>query len=137
MRELPPCDHDECGPVSCKKKKPPLDPKGDEGKKKPQLQLIPPALNVELAKALLYGATLAGPDGTGYGPWNWRENKVEMMTYIGAIRRHLDDLLDREDIDPLSNAHHCGHIAANCAIILDALKFGSLVDNRPKIPKKK
>ncbi len=100
------------------------DPKGAAGKLKPQLQLIPPALNVEVAKALSLGAEK-------YGPWNWRENKVEIMTYLGAIRRHLDCIIEREDIDPESGAHHLGHIAAGCAIVLDATKHGTLVDNRP------
>jgi len=103
----------------------PLDPKGEAGKLKPQLQLIPPALNEETAKAYV--------DGHKYGPWNWRENTVEMMTYLGAMKRHIDKLIDRvdkDDIDP-SGAHHCGHIAASCGIILDAQRHGTLVDNRP------
>ena len=70
---------------------PPLDPKKTQSVQKPQLQLIPPALNKHLAAALLNGSLR-------YGPWNWRVNKVELMTYIGAMRRHLDALLDGEDI---------------------------------------
>lgn len=102
----------------------PLDPKGDAGKLKPQLQLIPPVLSQETAKALSLGAKR-------YGPWNWRENNVKIMTYIGAMKRHLDCILEGEDIDPESEAHHLGHIAANCGIVLDAQKHGTLVDNRP------
>lgn len=100
------------------------DPKGDAGKKKPQLQLIPPALNTETAKALSHGAII-------YQPWNWRSNKVEMMTYVGAIRRHLDAFLDGADRDGDSGVHHLGHVAANCAIVLDALQHGTIIDNRP------
>lgn len=102
-----------------------LDPKKSQGEKKPQLQLIPPALNTEMAKALQNGASK-------YGAWNWRENKVELMTYIGAMRRHLDDFVEGEDNAPDSGVHHLGHIAANCAILLDASKHGTLVDNRPQ-----
>lgn len=102
---------------------PSLDPKGAAGKLKPQLQLIPPISNVETAKALKHGADR-------YGPWNWRTANVESMTYIGAIKRHLDAYLDGQDLDE-SGAHHLGHIAASCAILLDAAKFGTLVDNRP------
>ena len=102
---------------------PDLDPKGAAGKLKPQLQLIPPISNAETAKALKHGADR-------YGPWNWRTANVESMTYIGAIKRHLDAYLDGEDLDE-SGAHHLGHIAASCAILLDAGKFGTLVDNRP------
>ena len=100
------------------------DPKGIAGKTKPQLQLIPPALNVETAKALSLGADK-------YGPWNWRENKVEIMTYLGAMKRHIDCLIEGEDIDPESGAHHLGHVAAGCGIVLDARKHGTLIDNRP------
>jgi len=103
-----------------------LDPKGLAGLAKPQLQLIPPALNVETAMALACGAEK-------YGPWNWRENRVEIMTYLGAMRRHIDRLIDGEDIDPESGAHHLGHVAAGCGIVLDARKAGTLVDNRPFI----
>lgn len=100
------------------------DPKGTAGALKPQLQLIPPVLNVETAKALACGAAK-------YGPWNWRENKVEIMTYLGAMKRHIDQIIEREDIDPESGAHHLGHVAAGCAIVLDAAKHGTLLDNRP------
>lgn len=104
------------------------DPKGEEGKKKPQLQLIPPVLNTQLANALAFGAYHRKDP---YGPWNWRKNKVEYMTYIGAIKRHIDALLEREDVASDSGVHHLGHIAASCAIVLDAAKHGTLVDNRP------
>ncbi len=104
------------------------DPKKTMGDQKPQLQLIPPALNNEVAKALQNGID------KGYGPFNWRETPVEVMTYLGAMKRHIDDFLDGEDVASDSKVHHMGHIAANCAIILDAAKHGTLVDNRP--PKK-
>ncbi len=102
----------------------PTDPKKAAGEQKPQLQLIPPALNRELAIALTLGAGK-------YGPWNWRENQVEVMTYLGAMRRHIDCFMNGEDIDPESRAHHLGHAAACCAIVLDARQHGTLVDNRP------
>lgn len=103
---------------------PPLDPKRAAGALKPQLQLLPPVFNEAVAAALSHGADK-------YGPWNWRENKVEMMTYLGAMKRHIDALLDGEDLAPDSGVHHLGHIAASCAIVLDAGKHGTLVDNRP------
>lgn len=105
---------------------PPLDPKKTQAVQKPQLQLIPPALNEHIAAALHNGSTK-------YGPWNWRENKVELLTYIGAMRRHLDALLDGEDIAQDSGVHHLGHVAASCAIVLDAQAHGTLVDNRPTV----
>jgi len=102
-----------------------LDPKGDAGKQKPQLQLIPSVFNNAIAGALAHGASK-------YGPWNWRGVNVEAMTYIGAMRRHIDRFLDGEDIDPESGFHHLGHIAASCAILLDAAHVGTLADNRPR-----
>lgn len=89
------------------------DPKGLAGAAKPQLHLIPPVLNTETAKALACGAAK-------YGPWNWRENR--------------DALIDGEDIDPESGAHHLGHVAAGCGIVLDARRQGTLIDNRPPQP---
>lgn len=103
---------------------PTLDPKKAAGAQKPQLQNIPPELNTEVAKAIECGARK-------YGPWNWRDNNVELMTYLGAMKRHIDVLIEGEDIDPESGAHHLGHVAAGCAIVLDARKHGTLVDNRP------
>jgi hypothetical protein len=102
------------------------DPKGEAGKLKPQLQLLPPAFNRETAKALACGASK-------YGEWNWRRNKVELMTYLGAIRRHIDAVMNGEDVDLESGAHHLGHVAAGCAIVLDAAECGQLIDNRPRV----
>jgi hypothetical protein len=104
---------------------PPEDPKASQAIQKPQLQLIPPSLNNEAAKALSRGAVK-------YGPWNWRENKVELMTYLGAMKRHIDCLIEGEDVDPDTGAHHLGCVAAGCGIVLDARKHGTLVDNRPR-----
>lgn len=107
-----------------------LDPKKAAGAQKPQLQNIPPELNRQVSQALECGAIK-------YGPWNWWDNNVELMTYLGAMKRHIDALIDGEDIDPESGAHHLGHVAAGCAIVLDARKHGTLVDNRPPAVKKK
>lgn len=104
-----------------------MNPKGIEGLKKPQLQIIPPAFNVEVAKALTLGATK-------YGPCNWRGSKVEIMTYLGAMKRHIDAVIDGEDIDSESGAHHLGCVAANCAIVIDAQKCNMMIDNRPPEP---
>lgn len=107
----------------------PTDPKGEAGAVKPQLQLIPPAFNTETAKALAHG-------NAKYGPWNWRVTRVEMMTYLGAMKRHIDAVLNREDLDPESGAHHLGHVAASCAIVLDAMQTHTLIDNRPPAPQR-
>lgn len=107
-----------------------LDPKEKHGAKKPPLALLPKAFNEETAKALQFG-------GVKHGPWNWRLTEIEMMTYLHAAKRHIDELIERNDYDEESGVHHLGHVAANCAIILDAIKHGTLVDNRPPNPSKK
>lgn len=102
------------------------DPKKAAGDLKPALHLIPPAFNVAVAGALKLGADK-------YGPWNWRAEgkEIEIMTYLGAMRRHIDAIIDGQPIDPESGIHHLGHVAAGCAIVLDAQKHGTLIDNTP------
>ena len=102
---------------------PSLDPKAAFGNQKPQLHLIPPAANEEMAKALALGAEK-------YGTFNWRRNRVAMTTYLAAMKRHIDRIIDGEDIDPESDAHHLGHVMAGCAIVLDARRHGMLEDDR-------
>lgn len=99
------------------------DPKKIYGDAKPPLHLIPPAGNEEQAKALALGASK-------YGERNWLRAQVEMTTYLAAMKRHIDKLLDGEDIDPESGAHHLGHVMAGCSIVLDARRHGTLIDNR-------
>ena len=106
---------------------PPEDPKGAEGDKKTPLQLLPPVFMGAVSWVLKLGAKK-------YGKWNWRNNKVECQTYVGAIRRHLDAWQEGQDIDSESGQSHLAHIGASVAILLDAEQAGTLVDNRP--PKK-
>lgn len=116
--------HRVCNPDGNLGRSPQLDPKGIAGKLKPQLQLVPPVIVESMAAALTIGADK-------YGPWNWRTNQVEIMTYLGAMKRHIDAVLEGEDLDPESGTYHLGHVAAGCAIVLDAAAQGTLVDNRP------
>ncbi len=109
------------------KSKESLDPKGDAGKLKPQLHLIPTVMMESAAKVFDLGAKK-------YGAWNFIENKVCATTYISAIMRHLNAWRDGEDLDPESRTSHLGHIIANCGILLDADKHGTLVDDRAKTP---
>ena len=102
------------------------DPKKEEGLKKPLLGLLPPVFNEQVARVLEHGAEK-------YGAWNWRENEVETMTYIHAMKRHLDAYLSNEDDDPESGLSHLAHIAASCAILMDAKVSCSLKDTRPVV----
>lgn len=109
------------------------DPKGAAGKTKRQLHLVPPVAIEHCAQALEQGIH----PSKNYGPFNWRENKVCVTTYISAMMRHLDAFRDGEDTDPGSptGSSHLGAIMANCAILLDAAKSGNLVDDRTWIKK--
>ncbi len=102
-------------------------PKKAFGDTKPQLALIPPAAERACAGALALGASK-------YGEYNWRHNPVEIMTYLHAMKRHIAQVLDGEDIDPESGHPHLGHVMASAAIVLDCMDRGSLIENRP--PKK-
>ena len=100
------------------------DPKSINAVQKPQLQLLPPAFLIATAKALECGAAK-------YGKYNWRQNKVECQTYVGAMLRHIAAWQDGENLDPESGESHLAHVAASVAILLDAQKQGTLIDNRP------
>ena len=102
-----------------------LDPKGEIGKTKCPLHLIPPQAMEETAHVHALGAHK-------YGPFNWRTNKVCATTYISAMMRHLNAWRGGEDNDPESGRSHLAHIAANCFILMDAMLFGKLVDDRAK-----
>lgn len=101
-----------------------MDPKALVGVKKVPMYLLPRVAKIEQAMAHEDGAVK-------YGPYNWRDNKVKITTYLSAIERHLDALVDGEDYAQDSNIHHAGHIMATCAIILDALSLDMLIDDRP------
>jgi hypothetical protein len=68
------------------------------------------------------------------GAYNWRSAKVCASTYISAMMRHWAAYLDGEDRAEDSKCHHLAHIVANCNILMDAAKCGTLVDDRPKMP---
>jgi len=101
-----------------------FNPKTAIGAAKPNLSLIPPAAKLHLAAAMMDGAAK-------YGAYNWRASPVSMMTYLAGAERHLCQLLDGEDFDPVSYCHHAAHLMANGAIILDAFSIGNLIDDRP------
>lgn len=100
-------------------------PKKAQGAAKVQLQLVPPALAIGAAVALGEGAPR-------YGAFNWRDKPVDASTYIGAIERHLLAYKDGEDVDPESTVGktHLEGIAACCAILLDSISLGILIDDR-------
>lgn len=99
-------------------------PKTAFGATKPPLSLSPRTALVHMAMAFKDGAEK-------YGPYNWREKAVSVMTYMNAAERHHAQFLDGNDYDKKSLVHHLGHAMACYAIILDAMEVGNAVDDRP------
>jgi len=102
----------------------PTDPKGEAGSKKAPMWLLPPFSLEQQAWAHKEGQEK-------YQAYNWRSTKVCASTYISAILRHWGKFLNGQNLDEHSGAHHLGHIAANCNILMDAQERGCLIDDRP------
>lgn len=100
------------------------DKKATASSTKPQLQLIPSCFSIELARVMQNGKEK-------YGERNWiTGDGVSLQTYLGAILRHTNKIISGEDVDSESGLEHAAHIAASCAIILDAKQCGKLKDDR-------
>lgn len=83
------------------------------------------------AVAIVHGAHAMMDGARKYGPYNWRAKKVVSHIYIDAAMRHLMAWFEGEELASDSKVHHLGHAIACCAILLDALETGNLVDDRP------
>lgn len=101
-----------------------VNPKDRIGASKVDFSLIPTSAKIELALALMDGATK-------YGAYNWRVEPIQARTYISAAERHLEDFKESEEFDPVSLCHHLGHLMACAAILIDAIQQHTLVDDRP------
>ena len=99
-------------------------PKDLVGAKKAPLDLVPEAGAIMSAPAHKNGADK-------YGAFNWRENPVQAMTYVAAIKRHLAAWIDGQDLAEDTGIHHFSHIIAGMNILADAMALGNLIDNRP------
>lgn len=102
----------------------PENPKAVYGRAKPSMGLVPGSAMIEEAAVFQLGATK-------YGPFNWRKDPVESMTYVHAAMRHLYSWLDGEDTDYESGQSHLAHARACLGIIIDAGCGGTLIDDRP------
>lgn len=98
-------------------------PKDLVGARKAPLRYVPPALMIEASGPMEDGAIK-------YGPFNWREYPVEVVTYVEATLRHLFAFLDGQDNAEDSGHSHIGHAIAGLGIIADAKANGTLIDNR-------
>jgi hypothetical protein len=109
-------------------------PKDLVGRKKVALlSVLSSASILHEARAMNHGAHRAlKVDGSrGYGPFNWRGNKVLASIYVDACMRHLLSWFDGEENADDSGIHHLGHAKACLGILLDAIETGNLVDDRP------
>ena len=100
-------------------------PKEQAGQAKCPMHLLPPEALRQVAEVLKHGADK-------YGAWNWREAGINASTYIAAINRHLSAWQDGEDLDPESGESHIAHVAACCAILMDAGGIGMVNDDRSR-----
>ncbi len=71
-----------------------------------------------------------------YGIRNWLQDEILASTYVGAIMRHLKAWVEGEDQDPESGESPLTHIRACCAVVLDAEKHGTLIDDRNRVESK-
>jgi hypothetical protein len=101
----------------------PTNPKQAYGDKKPPLSYFPMAALLEGLEALYDGKLK-------YGPFNWRDNPVEAMTYVDAAFRHLKLFSVGEEQTRDTLVSNLGAVIACCAILLDAQAHGTLIDNR-------
>ena len=104
-------------------------PKDVAARGKCPVHLVPPCLIRATAEALDFGANKRQPNG--YGEFNWRTEPVQLRNYLAAIMRHTLAILDGDDYDADSGLEHLSHIAATCAIVMDAADHGTLIDDRP------
>ncbi|TPJ51649.1 MULTISPECIES: dATP/dGTP diphosphohydrolase domain-containing protein [unclassified Mesorhizobium] len=103
----------------------PTNPKAAFGDKKPPLAYIP--LSAQLAELeALYDGLLK------YEPHNWRDTKVEAMTYVEAAMRHLQLWKVGEELTRDTLVKNLGAVKACCTILIDAMAHGTLIDNRRK-----
>lgn len=112
-------------PVPLLKKEATENPKDKLGKAKPSMHFVPMIARLQEAIVMALGAKK-------YGSYNWREKKVAASVYSDAIDRHLAQWMDGEDTDEESGVSHLAHVRACCAILIDAIATGNLLDDRPK-----
>ena len=78
---------------------------------KPRYSLIPPILNLEVAKVLTFGARK-------YAPNNWQLVENGEERYLDALYRHLEAYRSGELVDPESGLYHLSHAACNISFLL-------------------
>jgi len=98
-------------------------PKQAMGDKKPPMAYVPMVAELAMLEALYDGALK-------YGPYNWRDRSVEVMTYVHAAERHLKLFSVGEELTRDTLVRNLGAVMACCAILLDAQAHGTMIDDR-------
>ena len=74
-------------------------------------------------------------EGMGkYGRANWRATPVYASVYVAALKRHVEDWFEGQDLAPDSQNPHLANALACLAIIVDAQAHGTLIDDRQFTP---
>lgn len=101
-----------------------MNPKDKIGSKKLPMHVLPAPALAEVALAALDGAEK-------YGAYNWRDDGIVASNYYNAAMRHMMAWWEGEQDAKDSDIHHIAHAAASLIILLDAIKFGNITDDRP------
>lgn len=80
---------------------------------KPDMRLIPPLAELEMAKVLTFGAEK-------YAPGNWK--KIEPERYVSAAMRHINAIRQGELVDSESGCHHAAHLMCCAAFMVELMK---------------
>nr|MBA3583912.1 hypothetical protein [Gemmatimonadota bacterium] len=104
-----------------------MNPKDLVGAKKAPLTLVPPSAIIAIAEAMGNGADK-------YGPFNWRDQPIQVRTYVEAALRHLYAFLDGQWAAEDTGISHLAHAMAGLAILNDAFALGAVDDNRSTGP---
>jgi hypothetical protein len=86
--------------------------------------LIPETAIIEEALAWYEGALK-------YGRYNWRMKRVKVSVYLAAIYRHIFKFIAGDWSDSHTMIAHMAYVRCCAGIIIDAQKYGCLVDDRP------
>jgi hypothetical protein len=66
-----------------------------------------------------------------YGERNWLVDKIKASTYVGAIFRHaMLEWATGSNIVEDTGEHPLAHVIACCLVVMDAEKYGTLIDDR-------
>ena len=74
-------------------------------------------------------------EGMGkYGRLNWRATPVYASVYVAALKRHMEDWFEGQDLALDSQNPHLANALACLAILVDAQAHGTLIDDRQFAP---